>query len=65
MSTQKSFFERSVQFEEDPLATIEIGESSSSPQPLIVSEETNEFVDSDMFDNDYLIEYPNKTKRPT
>ena len=50
--TQKYFIERSVQFEEEPLATIEVGESSSSPQPLIVSEDTNEFVDSDIFDND-------------
>ena len=34
-------------------------ESSSSPKPLIVSEETNEFVDSDMSDNYELIAYPN------
>ena len=54
----------SVQFEEEPLATIEVGESSSSPQPLIVSEETNEFDDSDMYDNDDLIIGPNSPTRP-
>ena len=60
----KYFIERSVQFEEDPLATVEVGESSSSPEPLIVSEETNEFSDSDMSDNDDLIAYPNSPTRP-
>ena len=54
MITNKSFIERSVQFEEEPLATVEVGESSSPPHPLIVSEETNEFSDSDMSDNDDL-----------
>ena len=62
MSTNKSFIERSVQFKEDPLAAVEVGESSSPPQPLIVSEETNEFFDSDMCDNDDLITDP---KSPT
>ena len=60
----EGFIERSVQFEEEPLAAFEVGESSSSPQPLIVIEETNEFVDSDMSDNDYLIVYPNSPTRP-
>ena len=59
LSTNKSFIEISVQFKEEPLAAIEVGESSSPPQPLIVSEETNEFTDYDMSDNDELIEYPN------
>ena len=59
MSTNKAFIERSVQFEEEPLAAVEVGESSSPPQPLIVSEETNEFTDSNMSDNYYLISYPN------
>ena len=59
MSTNKSFIERSVQFEEVPLAGVEVGESSSSPKPLIVSEDTNEFDDSDMSDSDYLISDPN------
>ena len=46
LSTNKSFIERSVQFQEEPLAIVEVGESSSPPEPLNVSEETNEFVDS-------------------
>ena len=54
----------SVQFEEDPLPVVEVGESSSPPQPLIVSEQTNEFSDYDMSDNDDLIEYPNSPTRP-
>ena len=51
LSTNKYFIERSVHVKEEPLAAVEVGESSS-PQPLIVSEETNEFHDSDMSDND-------------
>ena len=34
-------------------------ESSSPSEPLIVSEETNEFIDYDMSDNDELITDPN------
>ena len=64
LSTNKYFIERSVHFKEEPLATVEVGESSSSPQPLIVSEETNEFVDSDMYDNDDLIADTNIPTRP-
>ena len=59
MRTNISFIERSVQFQEEPLATVEVGESSSPPEPLNVSEETNEFAYSDMSDNDELISYPN------
>ena len=59
MSTNKYFIEISVQFKEEPLAAIEVGESSSSPEPLIVSEETNEFADSDMYYNDDSFSYPN------
>ena len=55
MSTNKSFIERSVQFQEEPLAAVEVGESSSPPKPLNVSGETNEFADFDMSDNDDLI----------
>ena len=62
MSTNKSFIERSVQFEEEPLAVVEVGESSSSLEPLIVSEETNDFADYDMYSNDYFISYPNSPK---
>ena len=58
MSTNKYFIERSVQFEEEPLAAVEVGESSSPPQPLIVSEENNEFDYSDMSYNDFLVAYP-------
>ena len=64
MITNKIFIERSVQFEEDPLAAVEVGESSSPPHPLIVSEETNEFDDSHMYDNDDLITYPNTPAIP-
>ena len=64
LSTNKSFSERSVQFQEDPLAAFEVGESSSPPQPLNVSEETNEFADSDMSDNDDLIAYIDSPMRP-
>ena len=59
MSTNKYFIEICVQLQEDPLVAVEVRESSSPPDPLIVSEETNEFVDSDMFDNYYLIAYSN------
>ena len=31
LSTKKSFIERSVQFQEEPLAVVEVGESSSPP----------------------------------
>ena len=59
LSTNKYFIERSVQFEEEPLATVEVGESSSPPKPLIVSEETNEFDYSNIYDNYDLIAYTN------
>ena len=64
MSTNKSFIEGSVQFQEKPLVAVELGEFSSPPDPLIVSEETNEFADSDMSDNDYFIVDPNIPTRP-
>ena len=38
---------------------MEVGESSSPPEPLNVSEEIVELDDSDMYDNDDLIAYPN------
>ena len=41
---------------------MEVGESSSPPEPLNVSEEIVEHADSDMHDNDDLITYP---KSPT
>ena len=63
MRNKKYFIERSVQFQEEPLAAVEVGESSSPPEPLIVSEETNEFTDSDMSDNYDLISFPNNPTR--
>ena len=63
MSTDKSFIERSVQFQEDPLVAVEVGESSSPPDPLIVSGEMNELDDSDMYNNDNLIAYPDSPTR--
>ena len=33
LSTNKAFIERSVQFEEEPLAIVEVGEASSPPEP--------------------------------
>ena len=47
-----------------PLAAVEVGESSSPPEPLNVSEEIVEHDDSDMSDNDDLIAYPNSPTRP-
>ena len=46
------------------LAAVEVGESSSPPEPLNVSEEIIELADSDMSDNDYLIADPNSPTRP-
>ena len=50
LSTNKAFIERSVQFQEEPLVAVEVRESSSSPDPFIVSEETNEVDDSNVSD---------------
>ena len=51
------FIESSAQFQEDPLAAVEVRESSSRPEPLNVSEETNELADYDISDNDDLFSY--------
>ena len=64
MSTKKSFIERNLQFREEPLAAVEVGESSSPPEPLNVSEEILECLDSDMSNNYDLISYPNIPTRP-
>ena len=64
LSTQKGFIERSVEFQEEPLAVVEVGESSSLPKPLNVSEETNQFAESDMSDNNDSISYPNSPTIP-
>ena len=63
MRNQNSFIERSVQFEEEPMVAAEIGESSSPPPPLVVSDGTNEIYDSYMSDNYELIAYPNISTR--
>ena len=39
LSTNKGFIERCVQFEEEPLASMEVGEASSPPEPQEVSKE--------------------------
>ena len=39
LSTNKFFIERSVQFQEEPLVAVEVGEPFSPPDPLIVSGE--------------------------
>ena len=64
LSTNKAFIERCVQFQEEPLAAVEVGESSSPLEPLNVSEEIVELADSDMSDNDDLISDPNSHTRP-
>ena len=64
LSTNKSFIERCVQFQEEPLAAVEIGEASSPPEPLKVSEEIVEHADSDMSDSDEFIVDPNSPTRP-
>ena len=63
-NTNKAFIERSVQFQEEPSVAVEVGESASAPEPLNISEETNEFSDYDMSDNDDLIIDPNIPTRP-
>ena len=64
LSTNKAIIERIVQFQEEPLVAVEVGESSSPPKPLNVREEITEFSDSDMSDNDDLIADPNTPTRP-
>ena len=64
LSTNKAFIERCVQFEEEPLAEVEVGEASSPPEPQEVSKEFVEHADSD-FSNGYeFIAYPNSHTRP-
>ena len=55
LSTNKAYIERCVQFQEEPLAAVEVEESSSPPEPLNVSEEIVELADSDMSNNYDLI----------
>ena len=63
LSTNKAFIERCVQFQEEPLAAVEVGEASSPPEPLNVSEEIVEHADSDMSDSDDFIVDPNSPTR--
>ena len=64
LSNNKYFIEISVHFQEEPLVAVEVGESSSPPDPLIVSGETNKFDDFDMSDNNDFIADPNIPTRP-
>ena len=64
MSTNKSFIERCVQFEEEPLVAVEVGEASSPLEPLKVCEEFVEHDDSDISDSDEFIADPNIPTRP-
>ena len=64
MSTNKSFIERCVQFQEEPLAVVEVGEASSPLEPMNVSEQIVEHADSDMSNSDDFIADPNSPTRP-
>ena len=64
LSTNKAFIERCVQFEEEPLAAVEVGEASSPPEPQDVSKEFFEHADSDFYDGDEFIADPNSPTRP-
>ena len=44
LSTKKSFIERCVQFQEEPLAAVEVGEASSPPEPLKVKSLLNMLI---------------------
>ena len=64
MSTNKSFIERCVQFEEEPLAAVEVGEASSPPETQEVSKEFVEHDDSDLSYGYEFIADPNSPTRP-
>ena len=64
LRTNKSFIERCVQFEEEPLAAVEVGEASSPPEPQEVSKEFVEHVDSDFYNKYEFIADPNIPIRP-
>ena len=64
LSTNKAFIERCVQFEEEPLAVVEVGEASSPPEPQEVSKDFVEHDDSDLSDGDEFIADPNIPTRP-
>ena len=52
------------QFQEDPLVAVEVGESSSPPDPFTVSGETNEFINYYMYNNYDLIADIDSPTRP-
>ena len=54
----------SVMFEEEPMPATEIGKSFSPLPPMIVSKDSKMFYDSDVYDNEYLIAYPNTPTIP-
>ena len=56
LSTIKAFIESCVQFEEEPLAAVEVGEASSPPEPQEVSKEFVEHADSDFSDGDEFMQ---------
>ena len=64
LSTNKSFIERCVQLEEEPLAAVEVGEASLPPEPQEVSKEFLEHDDSDFSDGDEFIVDPKIPTRP-
>ena len=64
MGTNKAFIERCVQFEEEPLAAVEVGEASSPLEPQEVSKEFVEHADSDLSDGYEFISDPNSPTRP-
>ena len=63
LSTNKAFIARCVQFEEEPLATVEVGEASSQPEPQELSKEFVEHDDSNLFDGDEFIADHNSPTR--
>ena len=64
LSTNKSFIERCVQFEEEPLAEVEIGEASSPPETQEVSKKFVEHDDSDLSNGYEFIVDPEIPIRP-
>ena len=53
-----------VQFEEEPLLAVEVGEASSPPEPQEVSKEFVEHDDSNLYDGDEFIADPKIPTRP-
>ena len=64
MITNKAFTKRCVQFEEEPLEEVEVGEASSPPEPQEVSKDFVEHADSDFSDGYEFIADPKIPTRP-